>query len=185
MKHTIWRLEHNNNLDSSRIQTYVFPRLLSGITVFLWAAFGTFFRFRVHAAISEVCPAGLLSAIGGKKRRNIITLGQYKHMFSLYHYHYKIIKRWRPHTAGHLCVLGFLGQHSYLDNSRLPGWARLLGNMVKWWNNPLNYFRTIASTVHFVPWNFPVCAFALHSFSLCSSVQKQKLVLPDLDQINN
>ena len=80
LKHAIYRLEHNDDGGSSRIQTYVLPRLQYGITAFLWASFGTFFRYRVHAAISEVCPAGLLSAFGGKRRRNIITLGQYTHI---------------------------------------------------------------------------------------------------------
>ena len=57
--------------------------------------------------------------------------------------------------------------------------------MVKWRTNPLNCFRTIPSPVHFAPGNFPVCVFAVHSFSVCRSVQKQKLLLPDLDQIVN
>ena len=72
-----FRLEHNDKINSSAIKyTYVLPRLLSGITAFLWAAGALFFRMRVRASITEVCPQGQHSAIGGRKRRNIITLGE-------------------------------------------------------------------------------------------------------------
>ena len=56
--------------------TYIIPRLFHYITAFLWATAATFFRLRIQAAIMMVCPQGRLAAVGGKRRRNIQTLGR-------------------------------------------------------------------------------------------------------------
>ena len=45
------------------------------ITIFIWVAFAAFFRKKVQTSINEICPHGKLSAIGGKKKRNIQSLG--------------------------------------------------------------------------------------------------------------
>ena len=56
--------------------TYIIPRLFHYITAFLWATAATFFRLWIQAAIMVVCPQGKLSALGGKSKRNIQTLGR-------------------------------------------------------------------------------------------------------------
>ena len=67
-------LEHE---EEAKEKIYLVPRLLHSVTAILWAAGVTFFRLRVHTSIKEVCPRGVHSAIGGKKRRNIITMGRF------------------------------------------------------------------------------------------------------------
>ena len=73
----IIRLERD---EEAKEKIYLVPRVLHIMTAILWAAGVTFFRVRVHTTIKEVCPLGVHSAIGGKKRRNIITMGQFNPM---------------------------------------------------------------------------------------------------------
>ena len=72
----MFRLEHESEQTSTMVHTYIFPRLIHFITVFLWATAATFFRLRIKAAINLVCPQGKHSGLGGKRKRNIQTLGR-------------------------------------------------------------------------------------------------------------
>ena len=47
------------------------------ITGFIWATYLMFFYRRVRTEISGVCPNGKMSALGGKRKRNLQTLGSY------------------------------------------------------------------------------------------------------------
>jgi hypothetical protein len=69
------RLEHDKDNTQKTSKIYVHYRVLFFITAFIWGAFAIFFRRSVQATISRVCPTGNQSAIGGKKKRNIQTLG--------------------------------------------------------------------------------------------------------------
>jgi hypothetical protein len=68
-----FRLDYEENYKTSK--TYAKFRILIIITLFIWGALAMFCRQRVHAIISRICPGGNLAAIGGKKKRNILTLG--------------------------------------------------------------------------------------------------------------
>ena len=55
--------------------SYVAFRIIQLMTGTLYIAFGSFFRLRIHQTLSEMCPQGKFSAIGGKQKRNILSLG--------------------------------------------------------------------------------------------------------------
>ena len=68
------RLEHNKDTTRRTSQTYVLPRILQFMTAFIWVAFACFFKRRIKRTISNICPQGKLSAIGGMKKRNLLTV---------------------------------------------------------------------------------------------------------------
>jgi hypothetical protein len=69
------RLEYGQDRTRKTTHTYILPRILGLITAFLWGAFAAFFRISIRRTISRICPHGRMSLIGGKKKRNILTLG--------------------------------------------------------------------------------------------------------------
>ena len=83
-----FRLEYDQDSMTRRTSyTSVSYRIKQLITGTLWLAFGSFFRIRIHQTISTICPQGKNSAIGGKRKRNILSLGkkyENKLMFSKY-----------------------------------------------------------------------------------------------------
>ena len=85
---SFFRLEYDQDSMTRRTSyTYVSYRIIQLITGALWLAFGSFFRIRIHQTISTICPQGKHSAIGGKRKRNILSLGKKydnKLMFSKY-----------------------------------------------------------------------------------------------------
>jgi hypothetical protein len=70
----IFRLEHDKDTTRRTSQTYVLPRVLQLITAFLWVASACYFKRSIKRTISHICPHGKLSAIGGRKKRNLVTL---------------------------------------------------------------------------------------------------------------
>lgn len=74
-KSSFFRLDFDKDTTRKTSLTYVSYRILQLITAIIWIAFGVFFRIRIRQTISNICPLGKLSAIGGNRRRNIITLG--------------------------------------------------------------------------------------------------------------
>ena len=68
------RLEHDKDTTRRTSQTYVLPRILQFMTAFIWVAFACFFKRSIKRTISRICPHGKLSAIGGMKKRNLLTL---------------------------------------------------------------------------------------------------------------
>ena len=69
------RLEHDKDNTQITTNTSVLPCIFASIFSFIWGAFAAFFRKKIRATIYQVCPHGKLSAIGGKIKRNIQTLG--------------------------------------------------------------------------------------------------------------
>ena len=91
-----FRLDYEENYETSK--TYAKYRILLIITFFIWGALAMFCRQRVHAIISRICPGGNLAVIGGRKKRNILTLGTripdkyyFFHFFVINH---EICPRW-------------------------------------------------------------------------------------------
>ena len=71
----ILRLEPGKDNTRETSQTYVVNRILPFITAVIFATALISFSRAIRAFIQETCPQGKLSAIGGKRKRNIITLG--------------------------------------------------------------------------------------------------------------
>ena len=69
------RLEPGKDTTRETSQMYVVMRLLPLITMIIWAIGSMSFTRKIRATIRQICPSGKLSAIGGKWKRNIITLG--------------------------------------------------------------------------------------------------------------
>ena len=47
------------------------------ITSCLWGLGVLFFRIRIYMEMSELCPGGNLAAVGGKRKRNLQSLGKF------------------------------------------------------------------------------------------------------------
>ena len=71
----LFRLEPGKDNTRETYQTYVVMRLLPLITVIIWAVAAISFTHRIRSMIRRICPQGKHSAIGGKRQRNILTLG--------------------------------------------------------------------------------------------------------------
>ena len=87
-----FRLDYEENYETSK--TYAKYRILIIITFFIWGALAMFCRQRVYAIISRICPGGNLAVIGGRKKRNILTLGTRipdKYYFSHFSYSWVIV----------------------------------------------------------------------------------------------
>ena len=72
-----FRLEYGEDNTKEASRTYIAARLFPIFTVIIWDTLAAFFRSRIRGTILRLCPQGKLSAIGGKFKRNIITLGRY------------------------------------------------------------------------------------------------------------
>ena len=59
--------------------TYIFPKLIALITATIWVFAVFFFRVRIYMEMAEMSPGGNMSAVGGKKKRNLQTLGEDQH----------------------------------------------------------------------------------------------------------
>ena len=79
------RLEHDNDNSKETLDIYVKPRMFSFITAFIWLSFSVFFRSRVSKTIDQICLKGNLSSLGGRVKRNIITLGIVPVLVIIYH----------------------------------------------------------------------------------------------------
>ena len=76
--HFAFRLEHGQNNSKEASRTYISMRLFPILTAIIWGYLAAFFRSRTRATIGKMCPQGKQSSIGGKHKRNIMTLGEYK-----------------------------------------------------------------------------------------------------------
>ena len=75
-----FRLEFDKDTTRKTSHTYLLPRINQIVTSCIWLFFFTFFKRR----ISAFCPQGVRSSIGGKKKRNILTLGTISVTFSAF-----------------------------------------------------------------------------------------------------
>ena len=75
----LFKLLFRLDIDTDKIgefnRFFIIPRLFIIITLFLWTAIALLFKRRIYSTIKEICPLGTMAALGGKAKRNIITLG--------------------------------------------------------------------------------------------------------------
>ena len=71
-----FRLEPEKDDSKGTSRTYIVPRLFHLVTSSLWGFFVVYFRVRIYTEMSGLCPGGNLAAVGGKKKRNIQSLGK-------------------------------------------------------------------------------------------------------------
>ena len=69
-------MEYERNDTKDLVFTYIFPKLIASITATIWAFATLFFRLRIYMEMTELCPGGNMSAIGGKRKRNLQSLGK-------------------------------------------------------------------------------------------------------------
>ena len=70
-----FRLEHDKVNNRQTSHTYIVPRLFHIITAVIWGVMAISFKRTIWANIYMICPQGKLSALGGRLKRNIVTLG--------------------------------------------------------------------------------------------------------------
>ena len=75
MVECLFRLEHDQDNTRESSQTYIVPRMLPIMHTIIWGSCAVLFRTKIRATIHGLCPLGKLSALGGKQKRNLLTLG--------------------------------------------------------------------------------------------------------------